>query len=736
MKRNQWLAVTAVLLIAVLAAVLQLPATSANDSISIAVAPQDGFQILSENPVAAKPGENAVFRIQLMDGYVFSSVSAGRYENGYLTVPASNSGRTVYMTVLKECSISLLTDGRGEAQLVSNDPVMQGDTVSIRLSPEENYIPGSVSVNGTTYPAPSGNVFTFTAADDSLVEVSFQGMPVDFMMVSGNLGSAVVHGAPDSFHYGDALNIYCEFDSSYIAFDGWSTGGYLSDGGELVSTDAACTYTLTGDTILYANLRDRSTFRLTYDSNGGQSQEPLAEDHAPGEYVNVPLVDGTLTREGWTLLGFSTEPDGAGEPITPGGMFLMPREDITLYAQWVKNTPEDYFDYTVRSDAIIIDGLSSKGLEAAPAQLVIPAAIAGKQVTQISSGAFQSCGFLESVVLPIGLRTLYDSCFADCAELATVYFPETISYISPDAFSGCTAFSNMRVIASLPRVFDYAYDSAFADKYMRLTHAEGKRIILVGGSNLSFGINSAMIQEHFPDYTVVNMGVSIHYGILTQFDIIRANAREGDIIIFCPEYGHIVYTATAPVTITNWQYLESNYDILQDIDLRNNYYLLNQYVNYLSTKISYIPNKKYDENYVYSRAGMNSYGDLITHRDPLMRYSFEVPDISLLTTDGMNRYNELFRALTEQGALCCFTFPANPAGDVAADTMDAQLEPFFSKLSQLLDSRYVTIISRMSDCFIPGFVFYDSPYHMTLEGADIRTERLISDLTVYLEDRK
>jgi len=255
-------------------------------------------------------------------------------------------------------------------------------------------------------------------------------------------------------------------------------------------------------------------------------------------------------------------------------MMLMPREEVTLYAQWAQHTPADQFSYTEKKGKITITGFSEKGLEAAPAELVIPDTIEGKTVTEIGSEAFYGCDFLRTVVLPAGLTSVQYNSFADCTGLTTVYFPETLTELSEYAFTGCENFSDMRVIAKFPTVFDYCFDSALADKYMTLTHTEGKRIILVGGSNLAFGIDSALIQEQFPGYSVVNMGSSVHHGMLSHFDILRANVREGDIVIFCPEYVYVVYTVTEAPTMANWQYLESNYDILKDIDLRSNRYLL------------------------------------------------------------------------------------------------------------------------------------------------------------------
>ena len=159
-------------------------------------------------------------------------------------------------------------------------------------------------------------------------------------------------------------------------------------------------------------------------------------------------------------------------------------------------------------------------------------------------------------------------------------------------------------------------------------------------------------------------------------------------------------------------------------------------MEYLSIKRSYLPGKKYESDPVYSRSGFDRFGDLTTSRRSQISYSFMELDISIVTSDGLGRYNELCRELTERGASCCFTFPAYPAGNSTAQEIAPWVDDFATKVTSLLDDRYITVISRIEDCFIQGPVFYDSPYHLTPEGADIRTQRLISDLKVYLEERK
>jgi len=114
---------------------------------------------------------------------------------------------------------------------------------------------------------------------------------------------------------------------------------------------------------------------------------------------------------------------------------------------------------------------------------------------------------------------------------------------------------------------------------------------------------------------------------------------------------------------------------------------------------------------------------------------FPVPDTEIITDLGMFRYNALCKELTERGAVCCFSFPVHPSGSASAREKEEKLAEFMEALENGLDERYITIISDMPDYFFGGRIFYDDPYHLTLEGADIRTEQLIEDLNAFLEGR-
>lgn len=75
------------------------------------------------------------------------------------------------------------------------------------------------------------------------------------------------------------------------------------------------------------------------------------------------------------------------------------------------------------------------------------------------------------------------------------------------------------------------------DKERRLAEAPSPRLVLVGGSGLAFGVDSATIDTALGgSYQVVNMG--LHAGLGLDFMLNEAldGLREGDVVVLTPEY--------------------------------------------------------------------------------------------------------------------------------------------------------------------------------------------------------
>ena len=74
------------------------------------------------------------------------------------------------------------------------------------------------------------------------------------------------------------------------------------------------------------------------------------------------------------------------------------------------------------------------------------------------------------------------------------------------------------------------YQAALIDKNERLCSIDGAKIVLVGNSNLVFGIDSAAIEEAL-GMPVVNMGMHGNLGNPFIEQAALKNVHEGDIVI-------------------------------------------------------------------------------------------------------------------------------------------------------------------------------------------------------------
>jgi hypothetical protein len=74
------------------------------------------------------------------------------------------------------------------------------------------------------------------------------------------------------------------------------------------------------------------------------------------------------------------------------------------------------------------------------------------------------------------------------------------------------------------------------DKNERLASLPSPKIVLVGGSNVCYGINSGLLQDllHLP---VADMAINADIGMLFYFNQVKPYIQKGDIVIGIPEYG-------------------------------------------------------------------------------------------------------------------------------------------------------------------------------------------------------
>ncbi len=276
--------------------------------------------------------------------------------------------------------------------------------------------------------------------------------------------------------------------------------------------------------------------------------------------------------------------------------------------------------------------------------------------------------------------------------------------------------------------YEYSYDASLIDKMQRLKSIDEPKIVLIGNSNLSFGIQSELIEEAF-GMPVVNMG--LHGGVGNAFheEMAKVNIHEGDIIIV----SHTEYNDDDKILdpVIVWLAVENHPQLWQLIRPKDLWQMYLAFPAYFSRALPLWADGSGNEpNYgdIYNRVAFNEYGDNIYERKETV-YSFQQGSIATPGTSDtcIERLNELNSYVTERGATLLIAAYPVPDGEYTPD--HAAYDSFQQELQDRLDCPF---ISDFHDYFFGYEYFYDTAYHLTNEGAKLRTEQLIKDLQRYM----
>ena len=269
-----------------------------------------------------------------------------------------------------------------------------------------------------------------------------------------------------------------------------------------------------------------------------------------------------------------------------------------------------------------------------------------------------------------------------------------------------------------------SFQAALLDKTERLRSIGEPKIILVGNSNLAFGVDSEKIQEAL-GMPVVNMG--LHGGLGNAFleNMGKLDISEGDIVVVC----HSDYDddGTIPDPALAWITVEMHPEFWKLIPAKAIPQMLKAYPSYLySSAVRFLtgsPKNVPETGTSYSRAGFNAFGDVCVRGEDSFVFtegSVAVPQVGEETAA---RLNELNRYILSRGAT--MVVAGYPIGSGEFTPAEAEFDAVEAQLREALDC---PVISRFADYFLPYSCFYDTVFHLNDEGVKLRTGQLIADL--------
>lgn len=478
---------------------------------------------------------------------------------------------------------------------------------------------------------------------------------------------------------------------------------------------------------------------FTYDANGGAGpQGSTCTRYVLPNHLRHITARGTelFSREGFTLTGWNTEPDGSGISVGLGSRIAM--DGGTLYAQWAPWTEEACFTWEENGENAAITGYTG---HADP--LVIPETLGGKRVIRIRGGAFAGAD-CTAVIFPQTLRTVEADAFRDAAVESILLFDNAES-VSDYAFTGC-GLRTLHINAAVPPVYGCGYYGTFADKFdYLLSLGSSQKIVLFSGSSARFGYDSPAIEAAFPEYRVVNMGVFAYTNALPQFLLILDTMNPGDILLHSPEFDAAKrqFCASTALDASFFAMTEGDYDTVARLDLREFSGVFGALSEFLSNRMGMEPCDANLSPWDFDEDGnptsvpsYNLWGDYILYR-PNAETDAPVYGLPLAYTpeayprEGyLDPANALYARFLERGIRVYMTYaPRNsqalsPESDEAAR---ARLDAYFR------ENLIIPVISPIEESLYPGTYLFGTDNHLSTEGVAIRTERIIRDLRAQLE---
>ena len=500
------------------------------------------------------------------------------------------------------------------------------------------------------------------------------------------------------------------------ALDGFTEGDAIANGKSPVSTQTTYTFTATSATKLFVN----SSFHLTYDANGGELAGGFdgTDTFSAVFYLNpVALQDGGFfEREGYTLIGYNTKADGTGEYVTLGGRVnAYGNGALTLYCVWAENTPES--DFTVTDDGT---GVAITKYNGTAETVTVPETIGDKTVLKIKSGAFLNNATVKQIIVAKTVNTIEKNAFNACSALESIVIWDASysgswsgSTLSDDCMKNCDAFRSVYINTVYTLNSDWT--SCGSAKFDRLMWAKDKKkIIIVGGSGSLYGYDCAVIDAALGgEYEIVNLGENANVTSILYFDIIEEFITEGDIVLWCPEPGSWTL-GSSNCSNRFWNFRKADYCFMQYVNV--DYY--DNFFSSFAANCSTLAGATFKE-FDRLTADASKYGDILSNRDSKLNhydYNFGYPMTEAETL------TELFGNITAKGGKIFFSFAAMEDTD-AIDEYDVSLYE-----EMILELPGVTSISDYKNCLYDYTYFWDSAWHLTDEGANIRSQRVAEDL--------
>lgn len=287
----------------------------------------------------------------------------------------------------------------------------------------------------------------------------------------------------------------------------------------------------------------------------------------------------------------------------------------------------------------------------------------------------------------------------------------------------------------LPVQFGDTFMGELKSKYERLKETSGKRIVLVGGSGVAFDCDSALMDDFFPSYEIVNFGMYAGLGTKAVMDLSENYIHEGDIVILSPEQSEQTFSDYFNGEYM-WQAADGAFGMLRDLKSENFEAMLGNFPRFALEKLNYVmKGQKPQTDSIYQKKSFNTYGDieLDTCRENILPNGYDVNQKVRFTEDVvqpefMDYMNDWAKRLEKKGAVVWYRYC--PVNKLSVEDMD-ELAAYDVFLRQKLD---FPVIGNPENSLMEAEWLFDTNFHLNQPGKEVNTVQLIRDMKAMLGD--
>lgn len=293
-------------------------------------------------------------------------------------------------------------------------------------------------------------------------------------------------------------------------------------------------------------------------------------------------------------------------------------------------------------------------------------------------------------------------------------------------FSGCLGLIVLgSSVLPNPSLVEGDLLGALPEKMATIAEMPSPKILLVGGSNISFGMDTEKLSNHF-DCPAFNTG--LHAGLGLRFMMLSClpSIHEGDLVVLIPEYSQFQdsYGGSRELVATVSDVYPEGRGTLS---LRQKVGLFPEFVSYSLSKLCQRLRlvQKPLTPAVYARDSFNRFGDAVSHWGLPSTAITDAPIVCpnpRLNRTAIQGVVEFRRTVETRGATLVILPPC-----FLSSSYENQRH-LIEAVDEALSKNGIGFDARCERYSFDREYFFNTPYHLTKEGVDSRTRLVIEDI--------